>query len=751
LTVERTDNPKSTIRNPQLSVPHAFLRHGWGTREWLVAAVALLCYANTLSNGYVYDSIEVVERNPMVHEPHMWLELWTVDHWYQEEGRTANRDLLYRPVALASYRLVRTLAGPHPLPQHLANVLLHALISVLVVRLMLQVGGGATAAFAGGMLFAVLPIHTEVVNDVVGRTDLLATLGVLLALSAHRRLIRSRTVANKVGWAAVASLSAFCALGSKEIGISVLGLIPLFDLWWCRRSTCGDGFQAVDPGGRECLSPDSARDEVEDAPWRTRGSFYAVVRLVYLVVPVVGYFTLRYHALGGQLYQQPAATKTINVLVDAPLWQRTLGVLQAWGMYWRKTVWPDVLCPDYSMNTVRLATGPWQFDVLIGICVGVALIAATILAWRRGNRAVALCVGALVLCFAPASNAFGLIQVFFAERIWYLPSVWAMILLAAAVVVGGRRPRGAALQVIPGRASLAVFVLVCVAMFTRCWVRNPEWKSNATVAAAAHRDHPDSVATLAMYGNLLATSGDVEGGLRLLNQAVEIDPGFTVAHRALGQAYMLAGDDQRSLHYWRIAQMQFPGHPDTRAALRILGDRLASWGQVALAELKQAADDRPRDLEAELRYVRKLLELARHREALARLEATEKRFADRAAWQQQYGAVLLYSGNKDGAIGRYRKALRLATEDVSLYVDLAALLMEREKGNDLTEARDLLERAHLLTPDEPNISVLRAELLALEGDIFGALAVYRELLQSLPADHPQRRLWETRAKVLGGE
>ena len=348
--------------------------------------VAILCFANSLPNGFVYDSIEIVERNPMVHEPGRWLDLWTVDHWYQEEGRTANRDLLYRPVALFTYRLVRTLAGPSPWPQHLVNVLLHAAICVLVVRLIRRDGASPAAALVAGLAFAVLPIHTEVVNDVVGRTDLLATLGILVALVAHRRLITARAGATrtlpdtgKVSkgarlWVLIAGVAAFGAMGSKESGVSILLLIPLFDAFW--------HLQATQRRGR-----------------RSWWSWPTATRLAYLVIPAAVYFALRYHAVGGRLFQQPAATKTINVLVGAPLWQHILGVFQAWGMYWQKTIWPAVLCPDYSVNAVRLATDVLDFDVLFGVAVAAGLVIAAAAGGRRGAPARAIVLAAGIITY----------------------------------------------------------------------------------------------------------------------------------------------------------------------------------------------------------------------------------------------------------------------------------------------------------------------------------------------------------------
>lgn len=683
--------------------------------EWFVAGVAFLCFVNTLSNGYVYDSIEIVERNPLVHEPGHWLDLWTFDHWHQEEGLTANRDLLYRPVALASYRLVRTIGGAASWPQHLVNALLHGAICLLVVRFSRKLLSEPRVAAIAGLLFAVLPIHSEVVNDIVGRTDLIVALGVLVALLAHRRVILARATREVVGWCSLAAVAVFCAMGAKENGIAVLGLIPLFDgLWWLSR-----------------------RSENQGKTWL---SWHTVVRLAYLVIPAVVYSALRYNALGGRFYQQPALSKTINVLVGAPAWQHILGTIQAWGMYWQKTVWPTILCPDYSVNAVRLATSVWEIDVIVGLVVAGAIVAASVTAWRRGNHSIAACAIALILCYAPASNAFKLIQVFFAERIWYLPSVLVAILLAAAVGPLMRR-----------RIGMAVLALVLAVMFARCWVRNSEWKDNASLAAAAYRDHPDSAATLVMYGNFLATSGQVERGIALLTRATQIDPGFTVAHRALGKAYGLQGDYRRSLHHWQVAEMQFPGHPEVQTTLSAVSEKLSASADSDLARLRQAADERPEDVDAELAYLQQLLALARHEEVLTRQVATESRFAEDAAWQQQYAVTLLYAGRSDEAIERYRTCLTLAPQNIGLHVELAAILMERQEGDDLLEAERLLTHVQSLSSEDAYVNVLWAELLALRGDLFGALATYRQVLAAIPADHPQRKLWETRVQVLGGQ
>jgi tetratricopeptide (TPR) repeat protein len=686
----------------------------WGLRI-VVAATAVLCYANAFNNGFCYDSVEIVRTNPMVIEAGHWLDLWTVDHWYRGEGETANRDLLYRPVSLLSYRVVYALAGGSAFAQHFVNIALHALLSLLVLEFARKLEGGGVVAGVAGLVFAVLPIHTEVVADVVGRAELLASLGVLAALLAHRKLLRAESTPQAFAWGALAALAAFCALGSKESGIGVVALVPLWDAYWSR---IGD--------------PSSPR-----AKWWT---LRTVTRLAYLLAPTLVYLALRFHALGGVLHQKPAVSKTVNALIDAPTWQHALGVVQLWGMYWAKTFAPVTLCIDYSINAVRLATGVGEGHVLLGLLVTAALVIWSVVAWRRGDRRVALLAAAVLICYLPVANVFVLLQVFFAERIWYLPSVWVSLMLGMAVA-----------PLVTRRAWKVVFCLALLAMLARCWIRNFEWKDNGTLFAAAHRDHPDGVGSLLLYGRWLGANGDYPAGVELIREALAIDPGYTDAHRALGHLYLSAGEFEPAVHHLQIAQMQFPGHQPTTEALALASAALSERASEELDRLRRAAADRTDDVQAELAYVRKLLDLGRNNDALSRFEAAGDRFDQELAWQREYAAALVISGRRNEAIDRYRKCLTMAPDDGPLLVELAALLMERRTEGDLSEVEGLLDRAGRLTPDHLGLHILRADLLALEGDLDGAVEAYRKVIRSLPPGSDLRRVLEDKVVTLGGE
>ncbi|MGB0716193.1 MAG: hypothetical protein ACPGXK_09960, partial [Phycisphaerae bacterium] len=108
--------------------------------RWLVAAAALLSYINTPLNDYCDDGVHIVQRSEKIVAPGGWVSIWTTDYWSATKDDTPNRDLLYRPVALSTYRLIFQYVSEAPWPQHLLNILLHMAISVGVMALAQRCG-----------------------------------------------------------------------------------------------------------------------------------------------------------------------------------------------------------------------------------------------------------------------------------------------------------------------------------------------------------------------------------------------------------------------------------------------------------------------------------------------------------------------------------------------------------------------------------------------------------------------------------
>lgn len=121
--------------------------------------------------------------------------LWRNDFWGIPLA-SDNSHGSYRPLCVLTFRLNHWLSNRqyiqnngHGFFYHLTNILLHALATGLTLRLGRTILPAA-AANLSGLLFAVHPIHTEAVSNIVGRADVLAcvfSLSSIICYLRHRR------------------------------------------------------------------------------------------------------------------------------------------------------------------------------------------------------------------------------------------------------------------------------------------------------------------------------------------------------------------------------------------------------------------------------------------------------------------------------------------------------------------------------------------------------------------------------------
>lgn len=139
-----------------------------------IAAIAFLVFANSLWNGFALDDVPIVKENPAIRRLSNLRAIFGNGYWPE------NKVFLYRPLVILSYALNYAVAGVRPFTYHLVNVLLHAGNSALVYCLFVALFKARGVALAGAAAFALHPIHTEAVANVVGRAELLANAFLLL-------------------------------------------------------------------------------------------------------------------------------------------------------------------------------------------------------------------------------------------------------------------------------------------------------------------------------------------------------------------------------------------------------------------------------------------------------------------------------------------------------------------------------------------------------------------------------------------
>ncbi|MCI0339922.1 MAG: tetratricopeptide repeat protein [Planctomycetales bacterium] len=225
--------------------------------EWLTAAAiaiaGILLYLGAFGHDYVLDDIPVVRESPILGDserprgpldpPHAepdWLapaRLWRAvsePWWLDKDGMPVGASN-WRPLATLSLLLDRAIFGSKlerlregtgAEGMHRVNAVLHGLAVLALFPLARRFAGPGWRAAAAMALFAAHPAHTEAVCGLVGRTDLLATVGFLAGLEAFLRYRETEGT----GWL-VLSVNAFAlGLGGKESALALLPLLPVADV-----------------------------------------------------------------------------------------------------------------------------------------------------------------------------------------------------------------------------------------------------------------------------------------------------------------------------------------------------------------------------------------------------------------------------------------------------------------------------------------------------------------------------------------
>lgn len=127
----------------------------------------------------------------------------------------------YRPVVTLTFYVTYLFVAYEPLLYHIGNVLLHCLCGILVYLLARRLLNRASGAWSACLLFLVLPVHTDTIFWIVGRTDSVCATFYLSALLLFLAYQRRPTA----GMLAAASLCAMLALFSKEMALTLPGVL----------------------------------------------------------------------------------------------------------------------------------------------------------------------------------------------------------------------------------------------------------------------------------------------------------------------------------------------------------------------------------------------------------------------------------------------------------------------------------------------------------------------------------------------
>ena len=575
----------------------------------LIFLIAFGVFANSLSNGFVYDDKGIIEQNSRLDRPWDLPTFFNTSYW----GELLPNSLLYRPLTVMSFAVDRALFGPGPFGVHLMNVLANSAIAVLIYVFLLRLLGRRDVALIAALLFAVHPVHTEVVANGAGRSELYAVLVMLVALGLHLTYLQRRSAVHLVG----AVILYLVALLLKESAAVLPGLLFLMDWLVVRRGR-------LPRIGAYC--------------------FYAVPLAVYLVarVMVVGAGT-------------PAVQE---VMLAASTSQRLLYASETMLRYLGQLVFPLQLCAEYADYTNLIRTTLTDSVVLASLLTWSGCVLIAIWLVRRRQYTLLFAMTWFFLTLIPVSNLIIPIGTIRADRLLFLPSLGFVLILAHFGAGLARRSRWPAVV-------LTTLVLSLYAW--RTFERNRDWRSEETLWTVTVRDNPGSAVAWLGLGQVHEARAEFEQAEQAYQRSWELRDGagffYPDAHNRYAQMLRRRGARTTAAeHYCLVLEHD----PRDRVALMNLGEILFRDGATrneAIDLFQRAITEQPDDFRGYVNLAQAYKLAGQFEAALTAVNAALRLNPNDARLWDVKADILRLAGRMDAARQAQLQAERLRRED----------------------------------------------------------------------------------------
>lgn len=505
----------------------------------VLGVIALALYANTLWNGYVMDDGIVITENTFVKQGFKGIpEILSTPRM---RGCLIAPNDMYRPLSLIMFAVEYEFFGLNPLIGHLVNILVFAFSVILLFLFFNRLFDGRkiAVAFITALLFAVHPIHTEVVANIKSRDELLCFCFAFLALNMFMEYMKKGNVLRLI----TACIILFLSYLSKETVIAFLAIIPLVFFFYYKESR-------------------------RRAIYILTGT--ALVTIVFILIRTA--VLTKYNAnqvtvlefMDNALSQPPSvvsgfATKVVVL-----------------GKYLLLMLVPYPLVCDYAYNAIPFADLT-SIAFWLSLVAYLALCCIAVVRWMKNKQDLwALGIFFYLCSLLLFSNIPFLIGAEMGERFAFFASVGYCFLIALI-----------AERYVPGLSSVESFVqlksnkvliaLIPLLLIYSCMTiaRNADWKSNYSLFKHDMGESPNNsrlylYTSSAIMREVYPFESDEQARAKLeeeciayLNKAIAIYPGYSKAHTELAHVYSVRHmDDSADKH--TLAALEI-GKPDAVA------------------------------------------------------------------------------------------------------------------------------------------------------------------------------------------
>ncbi len=563
--------PNKAIKSADSIQVQAFFNFSLRNCYILLAAIGFVFYANTLFNKYAFDDNLVIEENPYVQVGFSGIpKILTSDSYagyFTFLGSDLSKGLSggrYRPLSEITFAIEQQIVGNStllPFIRHLVNILayigcLSALFYFLENFLLKNIPHGKDIAFIAMLLFAVHPLHTEVVANIKSLDEILSLLFIMLTFIYSLKYQQSK----RSKYLIIGIVSFFLALLSKEYAVTLLFFIPfLFYLL----------------GGRKTIPA------------------------IFAAIPYYGvfavYLMLRYNAVG---FHADTQSSTMLLLFNNPYLYatHTQKIATEWfvlGKYIGLLFFPYPLSCDYSYYQIPYRNLA-DISVLLSIAIYIAVFVWGILLAFRKN-VLSFAVFFFLINGFMVSNFLLDIGATMGERLVFHSSLGFVIILSYFFINAiTKMSLQSKKQVVIG--IMSVIGIVC---FGETVIRNTQWKDANSLFIHDVEVSPNSALMnsnaggcyLSLYekgdNSPLQSEAYLDSARKCLFRALHFNPKNEFTYCTLGVVYVDMGLLDSAKYCYDMVEKLHPKLPVLKSNYTILSQRYFKKG------LSLAKDNNP--------------------------------------------------------------------------------------------------------------------------------------------------------------
>ncbi|SHI57258.1 Tfp pilus assembly protein PilF [Desulfatibacillum alkenivorans DSM 16219] len=648
----------------------------------ILCCLTIAVFANSLESPFIWDDERLIQENPWITDAGNIPAFFSPDYWDQLHPIKSSSQ--YRPVRVSSFALDYAIWGENPTGYHLTNLLLHLANVVLLYFAVFWLLGGKKEEqdkgallipFVCALLFAVHPIHSEALNLIKNRSELLAFLFVLSALALFAKA-KDRDGLPYVLYLTGALACFFLALASKETAL-VLPFLALWLLWVFEREKgfLSNGFQVL--------------------PMFVLLAGFAAFRLL--------------------VFESPEAEPqtALGLAAQASIIFKTIGA------YVFMLVLPVNQTVDIPMPA-SLASP----DVLIGWAFLIAAVAYGVKTWRK-NPEYLFALGWIAFTLAPASNLQYLESRPLAEQRLYMPSAGYCLILGILLVRLMSMDRRALKNLGVG---LTVALAAVYAWGT--FFQNSLWREPVKLWTRALKHVPDSPRPWYNLGNAYMAKRMYTDAVAAFEKTLELDPGDPDALNNLACAQVSLGLLDEATANVREA---LKTDPNSAVAYYNLGNAMAKSNRLSEAVMyyDMAVSLKPDFPMAQCNLGYLLFKMGNPEKARERLSIALALDPENALIRTVMANVLSAEGDLEQARVHYQKALELEPDQSQIHYAYGNLL---SKLGEVDQAEEQHRAALENDPEDPRFHANMANTLSRQGRYGEAMTHYEKALELEPGN-----------------